>query len=81
MKKYCRKCKERIEPGYKFITIPDSDTHYCKKCVDDMSVKDFLKVIDAECYDLQDIMDGFGIDFETETAEGEYGYGKESYCI
>ena len=78
MKKHCERCKKRILPGYKFITVPDTDTHYCKECVEDMSVREFLKSIEVDCYDTLDIMNFFEIDFETETktAEGEYGYGE-----
>ncbi len=69
MEKCCKKCREVIEPGYKFITVPDTDIHYCKECVDDMSIKEFLQAIQVEDYDTLDLMHFFEIEFEEETCE------------
>lgn len=71
MSKCCEKCREAIEPGYKYITVPDTDIHYCKECVDDMSVKEFLDAIQVEDYDKFDLMECFEIEFEEADCEEE----------
>ena len=81
MKKCCKKCREVIEPGYKYITVPDTDIHYCKECVDDMSVKELLDAIQVDEYGTLDIMEFFEIEFEEETEEGAFDYGERFDCI
>ena len=81
MKKCCKKCREVIEPGYKYITVPDTDIHYCKECVDDMSSVEFLEVIEAKEYHTSDLMEFFKIEFIEETEEGAFDYGERFDCI
>ena len=72
-KKRCKLCREVIEPGYKYIAIPDKDEYYCEECVDNMKSKEFLAEIEADQYSVYDLMDIFDIGF-TEDSYGEYEY-------
>ena len=75
-KKRCKLCREVIEPGYKYIAIPDKDEYFCEECVDNMKSQEFLAEIEADQYSVYDLMDIFDIELVTEEA----GYG-EYDCI
>lgn len=70
-KKRCKICREVIEPGYKYMQVPDRDTYICESCTDDMSGTEFLEMIEAKDLCVSDLMDIFDIGF-TEDSYGEY---------
>ncbi len=70
--KVCRKCREDIEPGYKYMQVPDRDTYICEGCTDGMSGTEFLELIEAKDLCVSDLMDIFDIELVTEENYGEY---------
>lgn len=71
-KKLCKICREVIQPGYKYIEIPDLEEHICEECLEHMKSAEFLEHIEAKEYSVGDLMDMFDIELVTEENYGEY---------
>ena len=71
LKKRCKICHEVVEPGYKYMEIPDRDEYICEECINDMKSAEFLEQIEAKEYSVGDLMEFFEIEFMEET-DGQY---------